>query len=67
MTFIHEDIPPDFKIMKDLTFVDSYNHCLGIKLKINNKSIRILNLYRSPCQSNDIFLDKFQLIFYKYK
>ena len=58
VTFIHKDISKH-KHIKDLSFVDSFNHCLGTEIIINNKSMIILNVYRSPNNLNNTFLDKF--------
>ena len=60
-TYIHKDIPK-FKQIKNLSFVDEYNHCLATEIEINKKSTTLLNIYRSPHHSNELFLEKFDKI-----
>ena len=58
VTYIHKDISK-YKHLKHFSFVDSFNHCLATEITITNKSTTILNIYRSPNNLNDTFLDKF--------
>ena len=44
VTYIHKDISKH-KYLKHLSFVDSFNHCLGTEITINNKTTTLLNIY----------------------
>ena len=66
ITYIHKDINK-MKTVKNLSFVDEYNHCLAIEVTINNKSSTLLNVYRSPNNLNDSFIDKFETVIDKTK
>ena len=66
VTYIHKDIPKH-KHIKHLSFVDGFNHCLGTEITLNNKTTILLNVYRSPNNLNDTFLDKFNSMVSKVK
>ena len=66
VTYIHKDISKH-KHIKHLAFVHSLNHCLGTEITLNNKTTILLNVYRSPNQLNDTFLDKFNSMVSKVK
>ena len=57
VTYIHRDITRQ-KVVKNLSFVDEFNHCLATKVIINNKAITFLNVYRSPSNLNELFIEK---------
>ena len=59
ITYIHKDIE-NHKFIKNLSFADEFNNCLGVELILNNKSITLLNIYRSPNTKNTTFYDKFE-------
>ena len=61
ITYIHEDIKT-FKINKTASYLDEYNHFLATDITINNKSMTILNIYRSPSESNNVFQPKLEEI-----
>ena len=66
ITYIHRDINKH-KLNKSLCFVDEFNHCLATDVTIDNKTISILNIYRSPTYLNDKFLYKYEEIIEKVK
>ena len=61
MTYIHKDIK-NYKIVKNLSFADNFNHFLATEIQLKNKNITFLNIYRSPDNLNDTFLSKFESI-----
>ena len=64
ITYIHKDIEKH-KYIPSMSFVDQYNHCLATEVNINNKSVTFLNVYRSPNNENETFIDKFEKIIEK--
>ena len=66
MTYIHQDINTH-KLVKNMSFCDDFNHCLSTEIQINNKKTTILNIYRSPSNSNETFLKKLETIIEKTK
>ena len=66
ITYIHKDIE-NHKFIKNLSFADEFNNCLGTELVLNNKSITLLNIYRSPNTMNTTFYDKFEKTVEKLK
>ncbi len=66
ITYIHQDIPKH-KVVESMSFVDECNHCLATEITINNKTTTLLNVYRSPNNTNDSFIDKFETIIEKIK
>ena len=61
VTYIHRDITRQ-KVVKNLSFVDEFNHCLATEVIINNKAITFLNVYRSPSNLNESFIEKFESV-----
>ena len=61
ITYIHKDISK-FKPIKNLTFCNSYNHCLATEIQVGSKKITILNIYRSPDYLNTSFLEEFEKV-----
>ena len=59
ITYIHRDIEKH-RYVKNMSFVDEYNHCLATEITVNNKASTFLNIYRSPNNLNNCFLDKFE-------
>ena len=66
ITYIHKDVTK-FKYVKNLSFVDSFNHCLATEISINNKVSTFLNVYRSPNNLNVSFTDLFCSVIEKIK
>ena len=66
ITYVHKDITK-IRAVKNLSFVDEFNHCLATEITINNKSATFLNIYRSPNKLNDSFIDKFDIVIDKAK
>ena len=66
VTYIHKDIEIH-KHVKNLSFVDEYNHCLATEIQLNNKNTLILNIYQSPNKLNESFLKTFENIVQKSK
>ena len=64
ITYIHKDIDKHKKV-QNMSFVDEFNHCLATEITINNSPITFLNIYRSPNNQNDTFIDKFETILEK--
>ena len=64
ITYIHKDIPKH-NLLKSMSFVDEFNHCLATEITINNKTTTFLNIYRSPNTTNDSFIEKFETIINK--
>ena len=60
VTYIHRDITRQ-KVVKNLSFVDEFNHCLATEVIINNKEITFLNVYR-PSNLNELFIEKFESV-----
>ena len=58
ITYVHKDINKH-RIVKNLSFVDEFNHCLATEVTINSKTTTFLNIYRSPNHINDLFDNKF--------
>ena len=65
-TYIHKDITKH-KGLKNLSFVDEFNHCLATEITINNKNTTILNVYRSPNGLNNTFPTQFEYVIEKAK
>ena len=66
LTYIHKDINYH-KFVKELSFADEFNNCLGTEITLNNKSMTFLNIYRSPNNDNKTFDTKFENIVEKLK
>ena len=66
ITYIHQDIR-EHKAIKQLSFVDKFNHCMATEITVCNKKMTVLNMYRSPNNENETFIDKFQNIIEKIK
>ena len=61
ITYVHKDISKH-RLVKNLSFVDEYNHCLATEVNINNKVTTFLNIYRSPNNLNDMFNTKMEIV-----
>ena len=61
ITYVHKNISKQ-KLVKSMSYVDEFNHCLATEITINNKITTFLNVYRSPNNLNESFLDKFETI-----
>ena len=64
ITYIHKDIDKHRNV-PSMSFVDEFNHCLATEITIKNKPITFLNIYRSPNNQNETFIDIFESILEK--
>ena len=66
VTYIHQDIS-EHKAIKNFSFVDKHNQCMATEITVCNKKMTFLNIYRSPNNANETFINKFQNIIEKIK
>ena len=66
MIYVHQDIT-SHKLVKNISYCDNYNNCLATEIEINNNKTTILNIYRSPSNSNEAFLSILETIIEKVK